>query len=160
MVEQRRCQRQIFQYRQVVEQVKVLEHHSHLLTGKVDVDIALLEQFLDFVLVFLALVFTKKVVLLDFCDNKGIQFFFACIRAKCFQLFEQKSVGLGKTDYVEVQVGINRGKKLIFQPNFTVGGGFKQVHTAEQGTFTAARRPDDNDLFALLDFTANAFKNF
>ena len=122
--------------------------------------IGIIVTVLNLLLVRFALtLFVEQILFLDFTNDCKVEFLVAHLRFFRSPFCLHCLVGIRQTDNVEMQVGVDGGKEFVFHPNFPVGGGFQEVHATEQGTFTASRRADDNDLFALVDFTTHALEN-
>ena len=131
----------------------MLEHHSHLLTGSIDVDKIVIVNLLHRHLVFLALcggeLLLQKILSLDLGYSR------IRIHTACNKLF----VGIGSHNNLGVEIRINRIEKLILQPYLTKGRLAQQIHTTKKGGFTASGRSDNCNHLTLFNMAVNTLEN-
>ena len=131
----------------------MLEHHSHLLTGNVDVDEIVIVNLLHRRLIGLTLgggeLLIEKILLFDLHNR--------LIRADACG--NKLLIGIGRHNNVGMKIWINGIYQLILHPNLAVGRLGKQIHATKEGGLTASRRADDCNDLALFNMTVNSIKN-
>ena len=150
-LELKRSKHKVLNNREIVEKIKMLENHSHLLTREIYVNSILLFNLFQFSLIVASLSLFEEILFLYLTDNTVL------IRVGIFS--DHFFVSIGSLDNVSMQIWVCGCEKLILHPYLTIGGLLKKIHTTKHCAFTAAGRTDYNDLLSRLDLAGSAVKN-
>ena len=152
-------QAQLNEHAHIIDQIKMLKHHAHISAGKIDIDAGILIDFRESLAVFAALKSLEKIFFFDFIYYLSIKLHVALTLRCCPGVLHHRSISLRFSDNIKMQIGIRRGKKIIFHPYLAVGGLFKKVHTAQKSALSASGGTYNNNALSAFDIAGYSVQN-